>query len=56
MNKTLYVLRRHPEEISPTLFHSSDVGIDVFFVEPSDSISYDDLVNRVFQADRAIVI
>jgi hypothetical protein len=56
MNKTLYVLRRHPEEISHTLLDSSDAGIDVFFVEPSDSISYDDLVSRVFQADRTIVI
>ena len=56
MNKTLYLLRHHPEEISHALFHSSDAGIDVFLVEPSDSISYDDLVSRVFEADRTIVI
>jgi hypothetical protein len=56
MNTTLYVLRRRPDEISRALFQPSDVGIEVVLVEQPGSISYDDLVKKIFEVDRAIVI
>jgi len=58
MNKTLYILRRHPNEISRALFHSSDPGVEVVFIEEiaSHTPSYDDLLSKVFEADRVIVI
>ena len=56
MNTTLYVLRRRREEISHALFHPSDQGIEVVLLEQAGSIGYDDLVRRIFEADRTIVI
>jgi hypothetical protein len=56
MNTTLYVLRRQPDEISHALFHSSDRGIEVVLIEQAGSIGYDDLVKKIFEADRVIVI
>jgi hypothetical protein len=56
MNTTLYILRRQREEISRTLFHPSDPGIEVVLVEQAGSIGYDDLVKKIFEADRTIVI
>jgi len=58
MNKTLYILRRRPNEISRALFDVSDPEVEVVFIEEtaSDALSYDDLVKKVFEADRAIVI
>lgn len=56
MKTTLYVLRRRREEISRALFHPSDPGIEVVLVEQAASIGYDDLVKKIFEADRTIVI
>lgn len=58
MNKTLYMLRRRSSEISRALFHASDPGVEVVFIEETAShpLSYDDLVKKVFEADRVIVI
>ena len=56
MITTLYVLRRPPDEIPRVLFHPSDVGVEVVLIEQAGSISYDDLVEKIFRADRTIVI
>ena len=56
MNTTLYVLRRRPDEIPGALFHPSDAGVEVVLVEQAGSITYDDLVKKIFEADRTIVI
>ena len=58
MNKTLYLLRRHPNEIPRALFHPSDPGVEVVLIEgaASRALSYDDLVKKVFEADRVVVI
>lgn len=56
LNTTLYVLRGRPDDISRALFDSSDVGIEVVFVEQAGAIFYDDLVKKIFETDRTIVI
>jgi len=58
VSKTLYLLRRHPNEISRALFHASDPGVEVVLIEEAASraFSYDDLVRKVFEADRVVVI
>ena len=58
MSKTLYILRRRSDEIPRTLFHASDATVDVVFIEEaaSHAISYDDLVRKIFETDRTIVI
>jgi hypothetical protein len=58
MNTTLYVLRRRAEEIPPALFHASDPGVDIILIEDAAShgISYDDLLKKIFAADRTIVL
>lgn len=58
MNTTLYVLRRRPDEIPRTLFRSSDSEVDVVSIEQAakQSVSYDDLVTKIFEADRTIVL
>jgi hypothetical protein len=58
MNTTLYVLRRRPEKISRALFHASDPGVDMVLIEDaaSQAVSYDDLVKKIFEADRTIVL
>jgi hypothetical protein len=55
---TLYVLRRRPEEIPSTLFHPSDSDMEMVLIEnaASQSVSYDDLIKKIFAADRTIVI
>jgi hypothetical protein len=58
MDKTLYILRRRPDKISHALFQVSDLEVDVVLIEEaaSHTVSYDDLVKKIFEADRAIVI
>jgi hypothetical protein len=58
MNKILYVLRRRSDDIPRTLFHASDAKVDVVFIEgtAANTISYDDLVRKIFETDRTIVI
>ena len=58
MNNTLYVLRRRSNEIPRTLFHDSDREMDVVLIEEaaSHAVSYDDLVKKIFEAERTIVI
>jgi hypothetical protein len=58
MNTTLYVLRRRPEEIPRALFHASDSGSDIVLIEGagSEALSYDELLEKIFQADRTIVL
>jgi len=57
-NITLYVLRRRSDEIPSTLFHGSDRETDIVFIEEAASrtVSYDDLVKKIFEAERTIVI
>lgn len=58
MTKTLYLIRRRPNEISPALFHASDPGVEVVLIEEAESqaVVYDDLVQKVFEADHVLVI
>ncbi|BCA55238.1 hypothetical protein W02_23780 [Nitrospira sp. KM1] len=72
MNKILYLLRRRRESIDKSLFDFSDaVGEMVFLrdsggISPSllvtdisgaeSSISYDDLVRKIYENDRTIVV
>lgn len=58
MNTTLYLLRRRPDEISPALFHVSDPGMEVVFIEnaASHAVFYNELVKKIFEADRTIVL
>ena len=80
MNSTLYLLRQRPEQISPALFQSSQVGIDIVFIEEASSmipssikgavvategmsvggsrptLTYDDLVDKIFSSDHIIVL
>jgi hypothetical protein len=58
MNTTLYILRRRPDEIPRALFHVSDPGMDIVFIEnaASHAVSYDDLLKKIFEADRTVVI
>jgi hypothetical protein len=80
MSSTLYLLRQRPEQISPALFQSSEVGIDIVFIEEASSmipssikgavvategmsvggsrptLTYDDLVNKIFSSDHIIVL
>ena len=58
MKNTLYVLRRRSNEIPRTLFHGSDHEMDVVLIEEaaSHTISYDDLVKKIFEAERTIVL
>lgn len=58
MKNTLYLLRRHSNEIPPTLFHISDPHVDVVLIEEaaSHAISYDDLVKKIFEAERTVVL
>jgi hypothetical protein len=58
MNKTLYILRRRQDEIPRALYHASDPDMDVVFIEgaASQAVSYDDLVTKIFAAERTIVI
>jgi hypothetical protein len=80
MSSTLYLLRQRPEQISPALFQSSEVGIDIVFIEEASSmipssikgavvategmlvggsrptLTYDDLVNKIFSSDHIIIL
>ena len=80
MSSTLYLIRQRPEQISPALFQSSEVDIDIVFIEeasfmiPSSikgavvategisvggsrsTLTYDDLVNKIFSSDHIIVL
>ncbi|MEK7349884.1 MAG: hypothetical protein AAB177_03365 [Nitrospirota bacterium] len=80
MSSTLYLLRQRPEQISPALFQSSGVGIDIVFIEEASSmipssikgavvategmsvggsrptLTYEDLVNKIFSSDHIIVL
>lgn len=38
MSSTLYLLRQRPEQISPALFQSSEVDIDIVFIEEASSM------------------
>ena len=56
--RTLYVLRRRPEEIHSALFQSSDPHMDLVLIEKAgpQSISYDDLIKKIFEVERTVVI
>ena len=80
MSSTLYLIRQRPEQISPALFQSSEVDIDIVFIEEASSmipssikgavvategmsvggsrptLTYDDLVNKIFSSDHIIVL
>jgi len=38
MGTTLYLLRQHPDLISPSLFRASDIDMDIVFIEQTSSI------------------
>ena len=38
MGTTLYVLRQHPDHISPSLFQAIDTDMDIVFIEQAASI------------------
>ena len=38
MGTTLYLLRQHPDLISPSLFRASDTDMDIVFIEQASSI------------------
>jgi hypothetical protein len=72
MGTTLYLLRGHPDHITPSLFRASDVDVDVIFVEPAamspssvkgavigsshPMMTYDDLVEKIFSSEHIIVL
>ena len=80
MSATLYLLRQQPDRISLSLFRTSDVNMDIVFIEQaalippssvkgvvvtaermivSDSrqtLTYDDLVEKIFSSEHIIVI
>ena len=80
MSAPLYLLRQHPDLISPSLFRASDADMDIVFVEHAASITpssvkgvfviaegmmvsdfrqtltYDDLVEKIFSSEHVIVI
>jgi len=80
MSATLYLLRRQPDSISPSLFRPSETDMDVVFIEkaagmhhPSvkgsvvavegesvvvshPTLTYDELVDKIFSSERVIVL
>ncbi len=58
MNTTLYLLRRRAEEIPRALFYASDAGVNSVLIEnaASHTVSYDDLLKKIFEAERTIVL
>ena len=65
MSTTLYLLRRQPESISPSLLQVSDTDKDVVLVEhlvPKTSsgkevvVTFDNLIERIFSSAHVIVI
>lgn len=65
MSTTLYLLRRQPESISPSLFHVSDTDKDVVLVEhlvrktssgKEAVVTFDNLIERIFSSAHVIVI
>jgi hypothetical protein len=80
MTSTLYILRKQPGAISPTLFQPGEADMEVVFIErvppipPSlgngsvvsekkvaegsavPSITYDDLVMKIFSFDHIVVL
>ena len=57
MSEILYLLRQQPEYIHPSLFLGSDRDQDcVVLGESSQSLTYDDLVEKIFSSAHVIVI
>jgi len=57
MSDTLYLLRQQPESIFPSLFLGSDREQDfVVLGEPSQGVTYDDLVEKIFSSAHVVVI
>ena len=65
MSTTLYLLRRQPESISPSLLQVSDTDKDIVLVEhlvPKTSsgkevaVTFDNLIERIFSSAHVIVI
>ena len=55
MGTTLYVLRRSPDRIPPSIFRSSDLDMDIVFVEPAASLASSPVRGVVVESDVAIV-
>lgn len=55
---TLYLLRKPVDRINPSLFHLSESQGDVVFLHQGDanSLSYDALIQKIFEYDHTIVI
>lgn len=80
MSSTLYLLRRQPDSISPSLFCPTEIDMDVVFIEEAAAIAYpsqkravvavereavvvsgptltyEDLVDKIFSSERVIVL
>jgi hypothetical protein len=72
MSTTLYLIRQDPDRISSSLFQASDMDMDVVLIEEVTSIAssmkgmavgylpptmtYDDLVGKIFSSEHVIVI
>jgi hypothetical protein len=60
MSATLYILRQQPEHISPSLFLGSDTQKDIKDIvvvrESSHTLTYDELIEKIFSSAHVIVI
>lgn len=80
MGTTLYLLRQHPDRISPSLFRGGEVETEVVFLDQgfstppysvigtvisdkkmtmshsNPSLTYEDLVKKIFSSERVVVI
>ena len=55
MSEALYLLRQHPDHISPSLFRASDTDMDIVFVEQSSSIVHSSVKGVVVATERMAV-
>jgi hypothetical protein len=55
MGTTLYVLRRSPDRIPSSIFRSSDLNMDIVFLEPAASLVPSAVNGLVIESELAVV-
>jgi len=55
MGTTLYILRRSPDRIPSSIFRSSDLNMDIVFLEPAALIAPSAVKGLVIESELAVV-
>jgi len=55
MSATLYLLRRQPAHISPSLFRESDADMDIVFVEPATLTTLSSVKGAIVSSEGVMV-